>query len=617
MRFLRLFLVLALLLPAPSVAGAASAVVRVKFTPRSTTAQAWSASLSGLDASLSLTGGAQSLQRILSHERLDLALGAPAPTFAAMLGMTPQELAALPPVEQAKLVEAAVAARTEELANLPADSEEVAKSWYYLEGEEGKAANNAWFELDIKARKKAPILSRLRGFFKHDSLFGRETDAALSNIFDGAATISSDSGVPAASDLATYSRQALKRAEATLDERVGLAIGNQLSERILSDHEAVFGRVAPRSLFKRLRQAGSWDEFVATLSLTAAETLETSSDAVNLLKEAGTRTFMRLPIPAWHPAAGEQATVADWLKARHGAPEAPKPGGWRLGRFFGVPVHLQYSFLILPLLLGPKLAMQYAADGAGLAFGVANAILFFGGMIFSIVAHEFGHILVGRRYGAPTTHVEVGMLGGVASMDEIPVARQELLMALAGPAVSVVLALVFQALSGAIALPVLAGLGLFNVVMAVFNLVFPAFPMDGGRVLRSVLAMVLGDHYAATRVAGVVARIAGAVMVAAALYLGAPTMLIIGLMLTVFAGRMSLHPGTKPLPLVGPKPLNPAEKAAVAAGLFSSVATPLAVLSSGAAFSLPFAVGFFAGAFIPVFLFAWLLISMFRGARRR
>src|SRR5215210_7810014 len=130
-----------------------------------------------------------------------------------------------------------------------------------------------------------------------------------------------------------------------------------------------------------------------------------------------------------------------------------------------------------------------------------DGVIFIVLLFACVVAHEFGHIFAARRYGIRTPEVTLWPIGGVASLERIPDnPREELVVALAGPAVNVVIAGVLVLFLGAnldgaaIAelenprAALLARLAAANIFLVVFNLI-PAFPMDGGRVLRALLAM--------------------------------------------------------------------------------------------------------------------------------
>lgn len=137
--------------------------------------------------------------------------------------------------------------------------------------------------------------------------------------------------------------------------------------------------------------------------------------------------------------------------------------------------------------------------------GIGGAL----GLFVSIVFHEFCHSVVARRFGMPMKGITLFIFGGVAEMSEEPPSpKSEFLMAIAGPISSVVLGGILYGFSqvGRYAggpepiIAVLLYLALLNVILAVFNMI-PAFPLDGGRVLRSILWSVKGDLRWATRIA--------------------------------------------------------------------------------------------------------------------
>jgi Zn-dependent protease len=198
---------------------------------------------------------------------------------------------------------------------------------------------------------------------------------------------------------------------------------------------------------------------------------------------------------------------------------------------------------LLLLLVGVLVSLAVA--GATLAAAATGVVLV--GCVFAVVVlHELGHALVARRFGSSTRQILLLPIGGVASMDRMPERpRDELLVALAGPAVNVVLAgvlAVIIAASGASFDPAGAGtlgeallgeLLWINVSLAVFNLL-PGFPMDGGRVLRALLAIRLG-RARATRIAGAVGRLLAGVFVIAGL-MWSPMLALIGVFVW-FAGQ--------------------------------------------------------------------------------
>jgi Zn-dependent protease len=180
---------------------------------------------------------------------------------------------------------------------------------------------------------------------------------------------------------------------------------------------------------------------------------------------------------------------------------------WRLFRLLGISINLDASWLIILALLSWTLVNLFREAVPGLSvaaywcMGLAAVLAFF----TCIVLHELGHALVARRVGIPIRGITLFLFGGVAEMtDEPSSASSEFLMAVAGPAVSAVLAVIFWLLSGlaeaaavVFFLRYLAGI---NVAVLIFNLV-PAFPLDGGRVLRSILWAVLKNLRRATYLA--------------------------------------------------------------------------------------------------------------------
>ena len=182
----------------------------------------------------------------------------------------------------------------------------------------------------------------------------------------------------------------------------------------------------------------------------------------------------------------------------------------KIGRVFGIDIHLHFTFLLLLAFLGFVVWSNTQSIEAAIR-GVAFIVALFG----CVVLHEFGHALTARRYGIKTRDITLLPIGGVARLEKMPEDPfQELWVALAGPAVNVVIAAVLFALlsatgnlSATIDMSIGGGqfwqrLMLINIALVVFNLL-PAFPMDGGRVLRALLAMRLGRLRATTIAANV------------------------------------------------------------------------------------------------------------------
>lgn len=189
---------------------------------------------------------------------------------------------------------------------------------------------------------------------------------------------------------------------------------------------------------------------------------------------------------------------------------------WRMGSIAGIGIDIHATF---PILLVWAALAQYQRYGT-LEAAVGGVFLILG--VFAIVVlHELGHALAARRYGIPTRRITLLPIGGVAELERMPdEPRQELVVAIAGPAVNVALVLTFSLLfvltgAGSVPPPTEAGIVInratvlamaiwINLSLALFNLL-PAFPMDGGRILRALLAMRRG-YAEATEIAARVGK---------------------------------------------------------------------------------------------------------------
>src|SRR5919206_3926820 len=178
-------------------------------------------------------------------------------------------------------------------------------------------------------------------------------------------------------------------------------------------------------------------------------------------------------------------------------------GSFRIGRFSGIDVRVHWTFL---LLLAFFAFVGYQASGSLL--GALTPIAVIVALFVSVLLHEFGHSLVAQRLGLEIHSITLLPIGGVSNLESLPEKpSDELKITLAGPLVNVVLAPIFFGvglLFGVVPrMPadLFTGigsvgqfffyLGYLNVVLAVFNLI-PAFPLDGGRILRALLASRLG-----------------------------------------------------------------------------------------------------------------------------
>jgi len=216
---------------------------------------------------------------------------------------------------------------------------------------------------------------------------------------------------------------------------------------------------------------------------------------------------------------------------------------WRIGRIAGIDVRVHPTFLILLAWVG----LTHVAAGDGWAAAVREIgflLLLFG----IVVLHEFGHALAAQRYGIRTRDITLLPIGGIARLERIPEEpRKELVIALAGPAVNVALAaglfgvLLLGSRTDALANPtlfdgdLLVRLFWVNVWLAGFNMI-PAFPMDGGRVLRALLAFG-GDYLQATRVAAGIGQGIALLFGLVGLLLPSPLLIFVALFVWIGAAQ--------------------------------------------------------------------------------
>lgn len=190
------------------------------------------------------------------------------------------------------------------------------------------------------------------------------------------------------------------------------------------------------------------------------------------------------------------------------------PGSLLSINMFGVPVRLHFTFVLLVILL-----IAIGLEGPS----GAEAAIYVLALLTCVLLHELGHALVSRRYGIKTVEIVMFPIGGVARLERNPKPREELWIAIAGPAVNLVIAAILvgtaAALTGTIhwetvfskkSGDLLGQIAGGNVALALFNLL-PAFPMDGGRILRAMLALRKGEA-AATEIAAKAGRFLAIVM---------------------------------------------------------------------------------------------------------
>ena len=204
----------------------------------------------------------------------------------------------------------------------------------------------------------------------------------------------------------------------------------------------------------------------------------------------------------------------------------------KLGRVFGIRIGLHYSWIIIAILIVFSLVEQFRLVHrnwtAGAVWGTAilTAVLFF----VCIVLHELGHSVVAQSRGIRVPSIVLFALGGVSQMErESPDAKTEFWMALAGPLVSFALGFLCLGLAysmgwhggspslGSPLVAMLAWLGYINFMLGVFNLI-PAYPLDGGRVLRAATWWGTHSMERATRIAAIVGQVFAFLFILAGLW---------------------------------------------------------------------------------------------------
>lgn len=241
-------------------------------------------------------------------------------------------------------------------------------------------------------------------------------------------------------------------------------------------------------------------------------------------------------------------------------------GSFRIGSLFGIPIQLHWTFLvIIPLfawIIGSQISITadllsglfrvpidttYFAQG--LAPYIVGAIVALG-LFAGVLLHEIAHCIVAKRMGVPINSITLLIFGGVSSMEEkAPDPRVELPMALVGPLSSMAVGVVFIALlyftAGVVDDLPLAGLliflfsylGLLNIFLFIFNLL-PAFPMDGGRVLRAYLAGRMPLHRA-TKIAADIGKVFAVIFSIVGIILFSPLLILIAFFIFIGAGQES------------------------------------------------------------------------------
>jgi Zn-dependent protease len=218
---------------------------------------------------------------------------------------------------------------------------------------------------------------------------------------------------------------------------------------------------------------------------------------------------------------------------------APRPRwAWRLGCVAGIPIHIHFTLLLLLLWV---LWLNYKSGGP-----LLSQALILVGLFASVLLHELGHALVARRLGIHSAEIVLYPFGGVARMAHMEAPQHEFWISLAGPAVNVLIGLAIMVALGFHAawvalqelLPgtsTLRWLMMANFTLAGFNLI-PAFPMDGGRVVRAQLARRLG-MVRATEIAATIGQGFAILMGLAAVFMGHFILMFIAFFIFVGASQ--------------------------------------------------------------------------------
>jgi Zn-dependent protease/predicted transcriptional regulator len=203
-----------------------------------------------------------------------------------------------------------------------------------------------------------------------------------------------------------------------------------------------------------------------------------------------------------------------------------------IGKAFGITLRLHYSWFIIFALVTWALTASYFPSyypswsiGTRIAAGLITSLLFFG----SVLAHELMHSIISQRQGVPVKDITLFILGGVSQITEEPKEpKHEFNMAIVGPLTSLVIGGILWGIffgirninnsAAEFVTPIVYWLGYINLALGVFNLI-PGFPLDGGRVLRSLLWWRSHNLKSATRIASTIGRVVGFLFIFGGIYL--------------------------------------------------------------------------------------------------
>ena len=203
--------------------------------------------------------------------------------------------------------------------------------------------------------------------------------------------------------------------------------------------------------------------------------------------------------------------------------------GFKIGRVFGIDITIHISWILIFVLISYSLGYTFRYETNGFpqgiwpwVAGVVTGTVFFA----CLLLHELSHSFVARRSGIPINRITLFIFGGIAEMGEdVQSPKVEFFMAIAGPLASLVMAgifgLLYLLLRSSASVAIVAPLGwlfFINIFIGVFNLL-PGFPLDGGRVLRSILWQMSGDLRRATRAASVTGQVIAVIMAGTGVFL--------------------------------------------------------------------------------------------------
>ncbi|MBE1282355.1 MAG: CBS domain-containing protein [Rhodobacteraceae bacterium] len=214
-----------------------------------------------------------------------------------------------------------------------------------------------------------------------------------------------------------------------------------------------------------------------------------------------------------------------------------------VGKLLGSEVRIHVTFFLLLAWVG------YAAYVDGGSQAALENVVFVIALFACVVAHEFGHALMARRYGIRTPDITLLPIGGLARLEKMPEnPKQEIAVAIAGPLVNVAICIILVVFGARMNVQDLSAidttgpgflgrLAIVNLFLAVFNMI-PAFPMDGGRVFRAALCLFL-DRVRATRIAAFAGQVVAALLGFAGLSTGNPVLVLIAVFVFVAANAES------------------------------------------------------------------------------